>query len=194
MKGKFIVLYGVNNIGKTTQATMLVDQLRRAKYKTEYIKYPIYDLLPSGPLINDYLRKGNPYTLSAREFQLIQAFNRAQYESTLTALLAAGTYIVAEDYLGTGLAWGEGDGVDPKFLAQINSAFLKEDVAILLRGKRFLFSIEENHTHEKDARRAERVRVAHDRLAKERGWISVDVDGSKEKVHKKIWTIVKKLL
>lgn len=193
-KGIFIVIYGINNLGKTTQAKMLTDRLRRAGHKATYIKYPVYDLKPSGSLINDYLRKGNPNKLTPRELQLIYAFNRAQYESTLTAILATGTHVVAEDYLGTGLAWGEGYGVDPKFLVEINSAFYKEDVALVLRGKRFLFSVEKNHAHEEDVALMERVRLAHDRLGKKRGWIPVDVTGSKEQVHEKIWTIVKKLV
>ena len=43
--GKFIVIYGVNNLGKTTQANMLVQKLKASGLKAEYLKYPIYDLL-----------------------------------------------------------------------------------------------------------------------------------------------------
>ncbi|MDO8581474.1 MAG: hypothetical protein Q7S16_01235 [bacterium] len=194
MKGKLIVLYGINNLGKTTQAKMLTDRLRREKKDVVYIKYPIYTLAPSGPIVSAYLREGNPYALTPREFQTITALNRTQYESTLQAILERGTIVVAEDYLGTGIAWGEGAGVDPKFLRDINSALYKEDIAILLHGRRFTFSIEKNHTHEEDSTLMERVRVAHEQCADERGWIRVAVDGTKEYVHEKIWEIIKKLL
>lgn len=194
MKGKLIVLYGINNLGKTTQAKMLVDRLRREGHTALYVKYPIYDLAPSGPLLNDAIRKKNPHKLTPRELQLLFAFNRAQYESVLTAALAKGMHVVAEDYYGTGIAWGEGYGVDGKFLRDINSAFLKEDVAILMRGKRFTFAIEKNHAHEENTELIERVRIAHERLAKEYGWIPVDVIDGKEKMHEKIWTVVKKFL
>jgi len=49
----------------------------------EYLKYAIYDLAPSGPLLNEYLRKGNPHDLSPREFQLLQVLNRTQYQPLL---------------------------------------------------------------------------------------------------------------
>lgn len=173
---------------------MLADHLRREKYKAHYIKYPIYDLAPSGPILNNYLRKGNPHKLNARELQLIYALNRAQYEPTLTATLNKGTHVVAEDYYGTGIAWGEGYGVDGQFLRDINSAFVKEDIALFLHGTRFTFAIEKNHTHEEDTALIERVRAAHERLAKEYNWIPVEVTNGKEKIHEKIWTIVQKML
>lgn len=194
MRGKFIVLYGINNLGKTTQAKMLVDRLRREGHDARYIKYPLYDLAPSGPLLNEYLRNGNPKKLNPRELQLIYAFNRAQYEPTLMATLAKGIHVVAEDYYGTGIAWGEGYGVDGRFLRQINNAFVKEDIALFLHGIRFTFSIEKNHTHEEDTTLIERVRLAHEALAKEYQWIPITVIDGKETVHETIWTIVKKLL
>ena len=119
MSGKLIVLYGINNIGKTTQAQLLVNRLQAAGYLASYLKYPLYELRPSGPLLNDYLRAGNPWKLSAREAQIIYALNRFQYQEELERELASGQWIVAEDYVGTGLAWGWGAGVDLDFLEAI---------------------------------------------------------------------------
>ena len=42
MRGKFIVLYGINNLGKTTQAKFLVEKLQSQGLRAEYVKYPIY--------------------------------------------------------------------------------------------------------------------------------------------------------
>ena len=120
-KGKFIVFYGINNLGKTTQAKRLVDNLNRDNIKAEYIKYPIYDLPPSGELINGYLRQGNPFNFNPRELQILYAFNRTQFQATLSAKLDQGIIIVAEDYIGTSLAWGAGSGVNPVFLKLIIS-------------------------------------------------------------------------
>ena len=50
-KGIFIVLYGVNNLGKTTQAQLLVERLNKAGVQATYLKYPIYDIEPSGVLL-----------------------------------------------------------------------------------------------------------------------------------------------
>ena len=57
-RGKFIVIYGANNLGKTVQANLLIDSLRNIDKNAHYLKYPIYDLEPTGPRINAALREG----------------------------------------------------------------------------------------------------------------------------------------
>ena len=138
----FIVLYGVNNLGKSTQAKLLVERLRKEGYAAEYLKYPVYDLEPSGPLINEYLRGGNPDELSRREVQILYAFNRTQFEPMLEKKLTAGIHIVAEDYIGTGLAWGVATGVDKKFLTRLNCRLRPEDLAFVFDGERFIEATE----------------------------------------------------
>ena len=136
-KAKFIVLYGINNLGKTTQAKLLVEKLLDQGRRANYLKYPVYELEPSGKMLNQYLREGNPKDLTPREAQLVYAFNRAQYEPVLRHVLASGVSIVAEDYWGTGVAWGAGRGIDEEFLLELNGKFLREDVAFLFDGERF---------------------------------------------------------
>ncbi|MHB8904210.1 MAG: nucleoside/nucleotide kinase family protein, partial [Patescibacteria group bacterium] len=143
--GKLIVLYGINNLGKSTQAKLLVERLKANGYKAEYLKYPIYDLNPSGVILNDYLRNGNSYELSAKEAQIIYALNRTQYQAELIDKLRAGINIIAEDYRGTGIAWGLGAGVDENFLKKINSHLVPEDLVFLFDGDRFRQAIENNH-------------------------------------------------
>src|SRR3989338_512403 len=115
-----IVFYGINNLGKSTQAKLLIDRLNNVDKRAEYLKYPVYDLQPSGVLLNEYLRKGNPFQLTPKEAQIMYAFNRAQYQAGLQSKLSNGTIIVAEDYWGTGVAWGAGAGVDFNFLLELN--------------------------------------------------------------------------
>ncbi len=136
-RGRFIVIYGINNLGKTTQAKLLVERLKSLGRKAEYLKYPVYDLGPSGPDLDEYLRHANPKRLDAEQAQTLFAENRTQFEPTLKSKLANGIDIVAEDYWGTGLAWGIGAGADKGFLLKINRNFLREDLALLLVGKRF---------------------------------------------------------
>lgn len=185
--GKFIVIYGVNNLGKTTQAKFLVEKLNTEGRKVKYLKYPIYDLPPSGPRLNKYLRGGNPEKLDARAAQILYAENRAQYEPTLLSDLNAGHDIVAEDYWGTGVAWGMGAGVDKQFLLDLNRKFRREDLAILLVGERFASGKEEGHLHETDEKFMSKVEKVHRELAKEFGWKIVDASGSIEEVNERIW-------
>lgn len=186
MKGKFIVFYGINNLGKTTQAKLLVEKLQQKGLQAEYLKYPIYDLAPSGPILNKYLRGGNPHELSAREAQIIYTLNRTQFETELKNKLTNGINIISEDYVGTGLAWGIGAGVEERFLKFINSHLLAEDIAFLFDGERFTDSTEKNHKHETDNELLEKVRKTHLRLGEEFGWKKINANLSIEEIHRQI--------
>lgn len=193
-KGKLIVLYGINNLGKTTQAKILVADLKKNGYKAEYLKYPIYDLEPSGPIINNYLRGGNVYKLSGFDVQFLYALNRMQYEKELQKKLDKGINIIAEDYTGTGLAWGMGKGVPEKFMNNINSHLLKEDLGILFDGERFKDSIEKKHKHETDSALMKKVRAIHLYLGKKHKWQKVNANLPIEVIREIIWEKVKKVV
>lgn len=192
--GKFIVFYGINNLGKTTQAKKLVERLEQEGCRAEYLKYAIYDLEPSGPILNDYLRQGNPLGLSAREFQIFQALNRTQYEPMLKEKLKNGIMVVAEDYTGTGIAWGVGAGVDKDFLKKINSHLLPEDLGILFEGERFMQGAEAGHKHESDDEFTQKVRRVHLELGEEFGWSKIDANAGIDEIHEKIWNLTKDII
>ncbi len=188
--GKFIVLYGINNLGKTTQAKLLVEKLKAEGHCAEYIKYPIYGLEPSGSMLNDYLRHGNPYGLDAREAQIIYALNRFQYQDELLRKLDAGTIVVAEDYKGTGIAWGLGADVEEEFLRHANEGLLREDLVFLFDGERFTQGIEDGHKHENDNDLINKVRWAHLKLGEEKGWIKINANLSIEDISDIMWEVV----
>ncbi len=193
-RGKLIVLYGINNLGKSTQAKLLVEKLKNNGYQAEYIKYPIYSLNPSGELLNDYLRNGNSFNLDQREAQIIYAFNRTQYQGELTAKLESGINIIAEDYTGTGIAWGIGANVDESFLKIINSHLIPEDLVFLFDGERFREAIENNHKHENDEDLITKVRWAHLKLREEYGWLKINANKIIEDIHEELWEKVYGLL
>ncbi len=187
--GKLIVIYGINNLGKTTQAKILVEEIIKQGLNAEYLKYPLYNLAPSGTIINDYLRKGNSNNLSAREFQIIQILNRTQFQPILKQKLNSGINIVAEDYVGTGIAWGVGAGVNANFLSNLNSHLINPDLCFYFEGQRFLDALEKNHKHETDNELTLKVKKAHEILAKEFGWIKINANETIDEIHQKIWRI-----
>lgn len=193
-KGKFIVLYGINNLGKTTQAEKLVERLKNENKEAEYLKYPIYEIKPSGEILNNYLRGENEYGLTPKEAQIIYALNRSQYEKILLKKLDKGTNVIAEDYVGTGIAWGIGSGVNEQFLKKINSHLLKEDLGFLFDGKRFIKSIEKSHKHETNENLMNKVRDIHLKLAEEFGWIKINANLNIEKIHEELYDKVKKII
>jgi dTMP kinase len=185
-KGKLIAIYGINNIGKTTQVKLLKEKLEELGNKVVTVKYPIYDLAPTGPQINAYLREGNPQGFSPEEIQLAYANNRKDSTEKLKELLLENDFVILEDYTGTGISWGMGRGVSKDYLIEINKDLLKEDLAVLMDGKRFLKAEEKNHMHENNYELTNKVRQAHLELAKQFGWKIVNANQSIEEVNKNI--------
>jgi len=189
-EGLFIVIYGINNLGKTTQAKMLVESLKKAGLLSEYLKYPIYDLAPSGPKINEILRSGQSQSISELELQEIYVQNRRDYQPQLCKKINEGVNVVAEDYIGTGLAWGMSKGADLEKLIEMNHGLIKPDTEVLLDGERFLDGKEKNHLHESNDELMEKCRENHLKLAARFGWEIIDANQTIEEVQSDILKVV----
>jgi thymidylate kinase len=191
-EGLFIVIYGINNLGKTTQAKLLVESFQKAGLAAEYLKYPIYDLKPSGLKINEILRSGGRQKVSEEELQKIYIQNRQDFQPQLCKKINDGINIVAEDYIGTGLAWGKTKGADLERLIKMNRGLVKPDIEILLDGERFLDGKEENHLHESNDDLMDKCRENHLKLAARFGWEIVEANQSVENVQQDILKIVER--
>ncbi len=193
-KGKFIVFYGVNNLGKSTQAQMLLERMHKESLPVEYLKYPLYDLEPSGPIINNYLREGNTYGLTDREFQVMNVLNRTQYNETLKEKLRSGTHIISENYMGSGIAWGAASGIDLAYLEKLNAHLYTEDIVFLFDGKRFIEAIEKGHSYETNDELTTKTQEVYRKLAQERGWHIIDANETIQNIHEKLWKHVQDML
>lgn len=189
-RGKFVVIYGANNMGKSIQATMLVESLGRKGISSLWIKYPIYSLEPTGPLINSGIRGKEKDRLSDLELQKLFAQNRRDFEPALQHFLGLGAWVVAEDYKGTGIAWGYANGVPLKILEEINADLLPEDVAILLYGERFWQGKESIHRHESEDSVWNKGQEAHLFLADRYGWNKVYATRNPDEVSREVSNIV----
>lgn len=159
--------------------------------KAVYIKYPIYDLEPTGPYLNKIIRSGNPQSISEHELQMWFTINRYQFEPQLKKWLEDGTIVVAEDYIGTGIAWGTAKGVDTSWLERINMYLTPEDLPILIDGHRVLTAKEQVHIHEADDDLSEKCRkVLHD-LAEKYGWRTVLLQKNVDDTAAMLWEVVK---
>jgi thymidylate kinase len=187
-KGKFIVFYGANNLGKTLQVTLLEKYLAQKKIPVKRVKYPVYDLEPTGPVINAVLRKGK--LMPEDELQKLYVQNRKDYEDTLKNYLQKGMWVIAEDYKGTGIAWGMVRGVPLTFLEKINEGLLPEDIAIVFYGKRFETGKEHDHRNENDDTIWQKAYDNHMVLAKKYKWNKIFANQSIEKVQQDITALL----
>lgn len=192
MKGKFIVIYGANNLGKSTQAKLLVKAMNQSGIKTQYLKYPIYELKPTGPKINSVLREGEK--VPEKDLQELFVKNRKDFEPKLKKILSSGVMVVAEDYTGTGIAWGVVGGMSLKVLEELNKDLVKEDLGILISGKRFESGIEKENRNEISDKIWGEANQTHLKLGKKYGWVRVDANQTKEKLHRQIIKIVEDFL
>ncbi len=186
----FITIYGVNNIGKSTQVKRLVSRLQESGTSALAMKYPVYESKPTGPMIDFFLRDPKAPNVSAQELQMWYALNRFQVEPELKKNLSQGVTVVAEDYTGTGIAWGITHGADKNWVVSLNSPLLREDLSILLDGLPFGTNREKQHINEADDARIQKCRKVHLELAKEFGWAVVDAGQAEDRVAEEIWNIV----
>lgn len=193
-KGKFIVIYGINGTGKSTQVKKTLEYLKKKKIKVNYLKYPIYDLEPEGPFIDKYLRnpqfrKENPQTTD--ELQKKYAKNRKRFEPKLKEMLKKGDWVLAEDYVGTGVCWGLTWGADLEYLEEINRNLLQPDLAILLHGKRFLTALEKNHRNESNEEKMSISKNFNRLLAYRYDWVLINCNQKVDEVSKDIQKQIK---
>lgn len=192
--GKFICLYGINNLGKSTQANILVAKLRERGLKAEYLKYPIYDLEPTGPLLYKILRDPQVQLANPIAKQLIYVANRFHFQDELKTKLQENDVVVAEDYIGTGVAWGVVEGVEEEYLEKINAPLVKPDLEILMDGERFTEAVEKGHIHEGNDDLTEKCRKVHLALAQKYGWETVNANASIDVVQSNIMSKVSKVI
>jgi thymidylate kinase len=186
-----ITLYGINNIGKSTHALRLVERLKTAGYDAVYVKFPVYEVEPTGMFLNGFLRSGQAQSISEEELQTWFTLNRYQFEPTLKEWLTAGKIVVAEDYTGTGIAWGTIKGADTAWLETLNHYLLKEDLAILLDGERHESAKEAGHLHEDNDSFMKRARGVHLELGQRYDWTVVPVQPTKDETEELLWKVVK---
>lgn len=98
MRGRLIVIEGLDRSGKSTQAQRLADRLSARMFK-----FPDR-LTPIGKLINEYLT--NPdFDLPDEAAHLLFSANRWEVARDMEKILALGTSIVLDRYVYSGIAY-----------------------------------------------------------------------------------------
>lgn len=192
--GKFITIYGVNNIGKTTHVRLLKERLESDGYKVASLKYPIYTAEPTGPRISSILRENAEPDISQEHFQLLYCLNRFDTQAQLQKLIQEYDVVLAEDYTFTSVAWGSAQGADKEWLLNINKPLLDPDFTMMMDGERGLNSIEKGHRHEDNQDLASKVHQVFRDLQEEYGWPLVVRQENIEDTHELMYNEVKQFL
>jgi len=181
-EGLFIVIYGIKNLGKTTQARKLVDSFNIAGLDAEYLEYPI-ELGKTGERLKEIMASG--LDIDQLEVQRLSSTNRLDFQAQLCKKLIEGISIVAEGYIGQSLVEGLSKGLDFDEMMEMNKGLLRPDVSILLDGESFSADADRETAN---AREAESLSYLN--LAEKFSWSIIDANQGIEEVADDILKVI----
>lgn len=132
MKGKFIVFEGIDKSGKTTQAKMLCEHLKKSGVECVFCSEPTYEN-PIGLLIRDWLN-GKVEIKSGKAITLLYSADRYEDLKTraLPALKEGKTVVMDRYYYSTMVYENVLYGADSEWIEKIHDFALKPDKTIFI--------------------------------------------------------------
>lgn len=127
--GHLLAFEGLDQSGKQTQAERLLEAFRAAGYRSEFLTFPAYDTA-IGAEIGRALHGERDY--AADTLQLLYIANRFEFRPRIEAWLETGTMVVCDRYLASSIAYGEAQGVDGRWLTEIQRFLPQPSLTILL--------------------------------------------------------------
>lgn len=188
-----IAFEGLDQSGKETQAIRLRDLLRTRGQAAEYITFPDYTT-PIGQELRHALHGERQFAPDV--MQILFVANRYERKQAILDMLAHGTHVLADRYLASSIAYGEAQGLDPEWLAEIQkhlpqpSRTLMLDIAPETAVRRKTAG---RDRYEQDLALLGRVRESYLRQAQQASWVRIDGEQSKEAVAEAIAAAVRAL-
>ena len=182
MPGQLIAFEGLDQSGKQTQAELLRDRLRSDGHKSRLVSFPDY-ATSIGEELARALQGEREYT--ADVMQLLYVANRYERKADLQRWLDGGLILVCDRYSASSIAYGEAQGLDPAWLADIQKYLPPATLTILLDiapetavGRKAV----DRDRYERDLAMQERVRGSYHRLAQDAGWVRLDGERPKDAI------------
>ncbi len=182
MRGLLIAFEGLDQSGKQTQAEALRDYVTGLGRDCRLLSFPDY-ATAIGTELSRALQGERDYTPDV--MQLLYVTNRYEHRVEIEARLAGGAVLLCDRYVASSIAYGEAQGLDPAWLAQIQRFLPPPDVTILLdiapetavRRK-----AAGRDRYERDLAMLSRVRESYARQAEAGGWLRLDGERPKQAV------------
>lgn len=135
MKGKVFIFEGCDNVGKTTQARLLVENLKHHNYPVQHFQFPNRST-PIGITIDTYLRDiFNKNRLNAQAIHLLFTLNRFEALTEMQKLVDAGVNLVIDRYIHSGIAYSCAKGLDMDWCCGVEKGLLEPDIVLYLDAK-----------------------------------------------------------
>jgi dTMP kinase len=182
MRGVLIAFEGLDQSGKQTQAEGVRDEVRSRGRECRLLSFPDYTT-PIGSEIGKALHGEREY--GADVMQLLYVANRHERRDEMTRLLEAGVVLVCDRYIASTIAYGEAQGLDAVWLAEIQKFLPTPDLTVLLDiapetavGRK----ASGRDKYERDLQLLARVRDSYRRQAAQQGWLRLDGERPREAV------------
>lgn len=190
MKGFLIAFEGLDQSGKQTQAERLKAEVEARGRTAVLLEFPAYET-HIGMEIHDALHGARDYGPDV--MQLLYVANRYEKKPQIEALKASGTVIICDRYLASSIAYGEAQGLDPAWLAEIQRFLPPPDLTILLDIAPETAATRKSSNrdkYERDLALLSRVRDSYRRQAEAGGWVRVNGERPKDVVAADVLTAV----
>lgn len=186
MAGALVVLEGIDQAGKMTQAMAVQARLQQHGLTCAVRHYPDYDTA-IGRLIGTFLTGG--LRLDARTRCMLFAANRWEKDAELRALRAAHSLTLVDRYTGSNVVYGLSQGLDAAWLRGLEAGLLEPDATVLVdispaESRRRKAS--ERDDYERDERLLDEARSRYRRLAREQDWVVVDGEAATSEVTRRL--------
>jgi dTMP kinase len=190
MQGVLIAFEGLDQSGKQTQAECARDEVIARGRDCRLLSFPDYTTA-IGTEIGRALHGEREY--GADVMQLMYVANRHERRAEMTRLLEEGVVLVCDRYIASSIAYGEAQGLDAAWLADIQRFLPRPDLTILLDiapQTAVCRKSSGRDRYERDLQLLSRVRDSYRRQAAQQDWLTLDGERSREAVSADVITAV----
>ncbi|MFZ1077314.1 MAG: dTMP kinase [Nitrosotalea sp.] len=187
-----IVVEGFDQAGKKTQSKLLAKFLKTKNRKSKIFSFPDY-ATPIGKEIRRYL--GGKRSFPPQVIHCLLAANRWEKAKEIQDALSENYVVIMNRYYQSNLVYGTVNGLDMKWLENLDNGLPKEDLVILLDVNvtdSFSRKKERRDKFEENMEFAQKITETYRKLAKQFGWHIVNASRHKQAVHQEIRQIVLK--
>jgi dTMP kinase len=189
-----IVFEGLDQSGKQTQAEMLRDRLKQEGRKARVVSFPDYGT-SIGEEIARALQGERDY--DPEVMQLLYVANRYERRSDLQRWIDGGIIVVCDRYVASSVAYGEAQGLDPRWLTDVQKFLPSAALTILLDiapATAVQRKAVDRDRYERDLAMQSRVRDSYRRQAAAGGWVVIDGERAKAAIAEDVFGAVEPLV
>jgi dTMP kinase len=190
VRGLLIAFEGLDQSGKQTQAESLRDYFASKGRDCRLLSFPEYTT-PIGMEIHRALHGEREY--AADTLQLLYIANRYEHRAAIESMIDAGVVIVCDRYVASSIAYGEAQGLDAGWLADVQRFLPAPDLTIVLDiapETAVQRKAAGRDRYERDLALLSRVRDSYHRQSQQPNWIRLNGDRGKSAVTVDVLTAV----